>query len=153
MERGRFGGVQRKQVVEERHSRFSGECSDDDRDGGTFEEEEPVMDTSMRQVIIVDGLPIVPKEKYEKLTNVIRKFFTQVGTIVENGLEMPQDDAGTSKGFAFIEFSSEAEATAAITKANGYKLDKSHTFQVNSFEDHAKFMAVPDEEGEYVPPP
>jgi len=155
-ERGRFGGVQqvkKQEVVEERHSRFSGDDDDDDRDGGTFEDEEPQMDTSMRQVIIVDGLPIVPKEKYDKLVNVIRKFFSQVGTIADNGLEMPQDDAGTSKGFAFIEFSTEAEASAAISKANGYKLDKSHTFQVNSYEDHAKFMAVPDEEGELVPPP
>ena len=139
--------------MEERHSRFSGEDDDDDRDGGTFEDEEPQMDVSLRQVIIVDGLPIVPKEKYDKLVNVIRKFFSQVGTIADNGLEMPQDDAGTSKGFAFIEFSTEAEASAAISKANGYKLDKSHTFQVNSYEDHAKFMAVPDEEGELVPPP
>ena len=48
--------------------------------------------------------------------------------------------------FAFIEFSSETEAAAAIQKANGYKLDKAHTFVVNSFEDHAKYMAVPDEE-------
>ena len=55
--------------------------------------------------------------------------------------------------FAFIEFSSDAEASAAIQKANGYKLDKSHTFVVNSFEDHAKYMAVPDEEVEMKPPP
>ena len=55
--------------------------------------------------------------------------------------------------FAFIEFSSETEAAAAIQKANGYKLDKAHTFVVNSFEDHAKYMAVPDEEKEFEPPP
>jgi translation initiation factor 3 subunit B len=139
----------------ERTSRFSEE-SDDGPSGGAgdaFEDEEPQMDTSLKQIIIVDGLPIVPAEKHEKLTNVIRKFFSQVGTIVENGLEMPKDEKGTSKGFAFIEFSSVAEATAAIQKANGYKLDKSHTFIVNSFEDHAKFMSVPDEEVEFVPPP
>ena len=60
---------------------------------------------------------------------------------------------GDSLGFAFIEFSSEAEATAAIQKANGYKLDKSHTFIVNSFDDYAKYTSVPDEEQEFTPPP
>jgi len=141
----------------ERLSRFS-EDDDDSLSGGggngdAFEDDEPLMDTSLNQVIVVDGLPIVPAEKHEKLTNVIKKFFSQVGTIVENGLEMPKDDKGTSKGFAFIEFSNVAEATAAAQKANGYKLDKSHTFTVNSFEDHAKYMAVPDEEVEFAPPP
>ena len=36
---------------------------------------------------------------------------------------------------------------------NGYKLDKSHTFVVNSFEDYDRYMAVPDKEVEFVPPP
>ena len=116
-------------------------------------EEEPQLDTSMKHAIIVDGLPVVEMAKRDKLLNVVRKFFSQVGTIIENGLEMPFDDAGKSLGFAFIEFESEQQAAAAITKANGYKLDKAHTFIVNSFEDHKKFMAVPDEEQEYVPPP
>jgi len=67
---------------------------------------------------------------------------------------MPKDPStGMSSGFAFIEFDSDQEATAAIQKANGYKLDKSHTFVVNSLEDHAKFMAVPEVEVEVVPPP
>ena len=54
--------------------------------------------------------------------------------------------------FAFIEFSSDAEASAAIQKANGYKLDKSHTFIVNSLGDYYKYMAVTDVETEFVPP-
>ena len=125
---------------------------EDDDEAGDFEQE-PELDRSMKHAIIVDGLPVVESTKRDKLLNVVRKFFSQVGTIIENGLEMPFDDAGKSLGFAFIEFSSEAEANAAIQKANGYKLDKAHTFVVNSFEDHAKYMAVPDEEVEFQPPP
>ena len=53
-----------------------------------FGEEEPKVDTSFKHAIIVDGLPIVPEAKKEKLMNVVRKFFSQVGTIIENGLEM-----------------------------------------------------------------
>ena len=55
--------------------------------------------------------------------------------------------------FAFIHFSQETEAAAAIAKANGYKLDKAHTFVVNSFEDFYKYTAIPNEETEYKPPP
>mmetsp|Transcript_34406 Transcript_34406/g.107948 ORF Transcript_34406/g.107948 Transcript_34406/m.107948 type:complete len:675 (+) Transcript_34406:83-2107(+) len=116
-------------------------------------EEEPQLDTSFKQTIVVDGLPVVPKEKHEKLANVVRKFFSQVGTIVEDGLELPVDGAGATLGFAFIQFAANEEAAAAIRKADGYKLDKAHTFVVNSFEDYAKYMAISDQEQPFVPPP
>ena len=58
-----------------------------------------------------------------------------------------------SRSFAFIEFETEAQAATAVVKANGYKLDKSHTFITSSFEDYAKYMAVPDEEREFEAPP
>jgi len=127
---------------------------DDFYDSGEDEpqgEEEPQVDTKFPLAIIVDGLPVVPSEKHEKLSNVIRKFFTQFGTIVE--LDMPKDPAkGASQGFAFIHFSQESEAVSAIAKANGYKLDKSHTFVVTSFGDFHKYTSIPDEEIEYLPP-
>jgi len=117
-------------------------------------EQEPEMDTSMRHAIIVDHVPSVPKEKLDKLRGVLSKFFGQIGRIVEGGLEIPTDPStGQSLGYAFVEFESEAVANTAIQKANGYKLDKAHTFQVNSFEDHPKYLAVPDEEREIEPPP
>lgn len=120
-------------------------------DDDMFDEEEPQIDKSFKESIFVDGIPVVPAEKKEKLMNVLRKFFSQVGTITQ--LEMPMDkEDKSSLGFAFIEFKSEAEANAAIQKANGYKLDKSHTFIVNSLEDYYKYAAVPDEETEFVPP-
>lgn len=37
------------------------------------------------------------------------------------------------------------EAEVAREKTNGYKLDKSHIFAVNLFDDFDKFMNVPDE--------
>jgi len=119
-----------------------------------FDEEAPQVDTSFRHAIIVDGLPVVPQEKLDKLTNVIRKFFVQMGTIIEGGLDMPMDPA-TNKtiGFAFIQFSCPSEAAAAIEKANGYKLDRSHTFLVSSFDDFAKYTAIPDGEQEIAPLP
>ena len=44
---------------------------------------------------------------------------------------MPVDDATkNTKGYAFIEFSSAAEAAAAQEQTDGYKLDKQHVFKV-----------------------
>lgn len=59
----------------------------------------------MAGVAVVDNVPSVPGEKFEKLSTVIRKLFGQVGNIRDNGLWMPIDEeTGLSKGFAFIEF-------------------------------------------------
>ena len=94
----------------------------------------------------------VPSEKCEKLTNVIRKFFSQVGEIVT--LKMATDEAtGMSLGYAFIEFARVEEAKAAVSKANGYKLDKSHTIIVNAFSDFQKYSAVPEQEQTFEPRP
>ena len=51
-----------------------------------FEDEEPKMDTSFKQCVVVDGLPVVPPEKHDKLLNVLRKFFNQdgIGKVVDH---------------------------------------------------------------------
>lgn len=57
---------------------------------------------------------------------------------------MPVDPAtGLSKGFAFIEFTSPAAAAAAREQAEGYKLDKAHTFRITRFDDLARYRALP----------
>lgn len=77
-------------------------CSDDE------EEDEEILetDTGFGNVIVVDNLPVVSAEKYEKLEGVIRRIFGQIGVIRENGLWMPRDEDGNgkTKGYAFIEY-------------------------------------------------
>ena len=76
-------------------------CSDEDED------DEPDLETEsgFGNIIVVDNLPEVPPEKYEKLVGVIRKIFARTGTIRENGLWMPVDEeTKQSKGYAFIEY-------------------------------------------------
>jgi hypothetical protein len=70
---------------------------DEDGDDGNFEAE-PQLDTSMKHAIIVDGLPLVDKAKHDKLIGVIRKFFSQVGTLKEGSPDMPVDANGKSQG-------------------------------------------------------
>jgi translation initiation factor 3 subunit B len=64
-------------------------------------------DTGFGNVIVVDNLPVVDSAKYEKLLGVLKKIFSQIGSIRENGLWMPmREDVNKSTGFAFIEYNS-----------------------------------------------
>ena len=52
----------------------------------------------------------------------LRNFFAQFGTVVSASV-ITDKFSGRSKGFAFVEMGSEAEATEAKTKGNGQTLD------------------------------
>ncbi|EFJ13839.1 hypothetical protein SELMODRAFT_446105 [Selaginella moellendorffii] len=110
------------------------------------EEEEEIVESEsgFGSIIVVDNLPVVEPAKYEKLENVVRKIFGQMGII--RTLFMPKDKAtGKTSGFAFIEYSSPQEAHTARDQADGYKLDKSHVFMVRMFDDIDKYMKVPEQ--------
>nr|GMD65181.1 eukaryotic translation initiation factor 3 subunit B-like [Ipomoea batatas] len=63
---------------------------------------------------------------------------------------MPVDpDTQKTLGYCFIEYNTPQEAELAKEKTHGYRLDKSHIFAVNMFDDIEKFMKVPDE---WAPP-
>ncbi len=55
-------------------------------------------------------------------SNQLTTLFTDCGTVDSANVIMDRD-SGRSKGFAFVEMSSDSEATAAITKMNGMNLD------------------------------
>jgi translation initiation factor 3 subunit B len=115
--------------------------------------EEVKSESGFGNVVVVDNLPKVPSAKVEKLTTVLKKIFGQIGLIHENGLVMPVDDTGSTKGFAFVEFHGAAEAAAAREQTDGYKLDKAHVFKTSSFDDFAKFERVPDSYEQPKPKP
>ncbi|KAF5461330.1 hypothetical protein F2P56_017440 [Juglans regia] len=110
----------------------------------------PELDIGFGNIIIVDNLPVVPREKFDKLEGVIRKIYSQIGVIKEDGLWMPIDpETQKTLGYCFIEFNSPLEAELAREKTNGYKLDRSHIFAVNMFDEFDTFMKVPDK---WAPP-
>ncbi|EMS45026.1 Eukaryotic translation initiation factor 3 subunit B [Triticum urartu] len=110
------------------------------------DEDIPELEMGFANIIVVDNLPVVPPEKYEKLENVLRKIYGQLGVIKEGGLWMPTDpETKKTQGYCFIEFNTPQEAEFAMEKTRGYKLDKSHIFAVNMFDDFEKYMKVPDE--------
>jgi translation initiation factor 3 subunit B len=77
-------------------------CSDDD---DVIQEENLEFDSGFGNIIVVDNLPVVPKEKFEKLVTVVRKIYSQIGAIKEDGLWMPVDPSTEkSLGYCFIEY-------------------------------------------------
>ena len=58
---------------------------------------------------------------YSTTEDDLRTLFTQSGTVASVAL-IKDRDTGQSKGFAFIEMSSQVEAENAISKFNGYSL-------------------------------
>jgi translation initiation factor 3 subunit B len=55
--------------------------------------------------IVVDNLPAVPPEKFDKLEGVIRNIFSRAGTIKEGGFWMPVNaDTNMTYGYCFIEY-------------------------------------------------
>jgi len=92
-----------------------------------------VKDQSYSKVIIVEGIPVIPKEKYDKLAQILKRLFSQeIGTIVD--FYMPfQEGVDQSKGFAFIRYSTVEEARLAKKKLHDYHLDKKHIFSVTLY--------------------
>ncbi|OVA00273.1 RNA recognition motif domain [Macleaya cordata] len=98
-------------------------------------------------IVVVDSLPVVFPEKFEKLERVIRKYFGQIGCIKEeNGFWMPVNpETEKTLGYCFIEYNTPQEAELARERLNGYKLDRNHSFVVNFFDELDRFMKVPEE--------
>nr|XP_036279940.1 eukaryotic translation initiation factor 3 subunit B isoform X1 [Pipistrellus kuhlii]XP_036279941.1 eukaryotic translation initiation factor 3 subunit B isoform X1 [Pipistrellus kuhlii]KAF6346441.1 eukaryotic translation initiation factor 3 subunit B [Pipistrellus kuhlii] len=93
-------------------------------------------------VIVVDSVPQVGPDRLDKLRNVIHKIFSKFGKITN---DFYPEEEGKTKGYIFLEYASPAHALDAVKNADGYKLDKQHTFRVNLFTDFDKYMTISDE--------
>lgn len=118
---------------------------------GRTDWEEPVYEPDFSTAIVVDNLPKVSREKYDRLMVFVRKIYDQVGKIAEDGLQMPLDEAtGMTLGFAFINFLTRDSAEKAIAATNNWNLDKAHALKVNSYVDLVKTTTHPET---YTPEP
>lgn len=76
--------------------------SDDD---DIYQEDNLEFDSGFGNIIVVDNLPVVAREKFEKLEGVIRKIYSQIGVIKDDGLWMPVDpETQKTLGYCFIEY-------------------------------------------------
>lgn len=123
-----------------------GIASDSDEE----QEEDVQTESGFGNVLVVDNLPAVGPEKYEKLTAILTKIFSGSGRIREGGLFHPQDEGSKmSKGYAFVEYENAEQARAAQAALNGYQLDKAHKFAATLFDEFDRLAKVPEE---YVEP-
>lgn len=82
--------------------RFSRSDDEDLKKEDDFEDGEGI---DFQNIIVVDNLPLVPKEKFEKLVGVVHKIYSKMGVIKEDGMWMPVDpDTQKTLGYCFIEF-------------------------------------------------
>ncbi len=73
-----------------------------------------------------------PEAKVEKLTKVVTRLITKIGTLASTdtftGIHMPTDpDSGNTLGFAFVEYTTAADAEQAVKSLTGYAFDKNHS--------------------------
>jgi len=126
-------------------SRISHLHIDDDDAPSEYEllgEPEVMMEKGFHKIVVVDNLPPVAKDRYERLITVLRKIFAAFPIV---DITMPSGEDGKTFGFAFIEFANESSADSAVKQVNDYKLDKNYTLKVNSFEEFSKMDKLSDE--------
>jgi cold-inducible RNA-binding protein len=81
-----------------------------------FRPNQPIPGEAMEVKLYVGNLP------YSATEEQLRELFTQAGTVASVALIIDRD-TGRSKGFAFIEMSTQVEAQKAISQFNGYMMD------------------------------
>ncbi|KAK4100447.1 eukaryotic translation initiation factor 3 subunit B [Parathielavia hyrcaniae] len=102
--------------------------------------------------VVIDGLPQVTEEQKPKLIKFLLRKLNTVGRTSEDAIHMPMGDDGLSLRFAFVEFSSAAEAAAAVRQLDDVPLDKRNTMRVNKFTDIDRYGREGRIDEEYTPP-
>jgi RNA recognition motif-containing protein len=88
----------------------------------------PPLDENLDSAVIILDLPLVPEAKLEKLTKIVTKLVSRIGTLASNeetgfsGVTIPYNsEKGSTEGFAFCAYETPEEAKNAIGVLNGYK--------------------------------
>jgi RNA recognition motif-containing protein len=106
----------------------------------------PLKDT-FECAVVLTNLPQVPEAKLEKLTKVVMKLVSRIGTLAANadtgftGLHMPyNNDKGSTMGFCFVEYETPKEAKNAVQVLQDYKFDKNHALSVMLYQRFLKLQ-------------
>ncbi|KAF3407111.1 Eukaryotic translation initiation factor 3 subunit B [Talaromyces pinophilus] len=100
--------------------------------------------------VVLDGLPIVPEDNKDKLVKYVSKKLAGVGRVVD--FFMPMNEESKSEGYAFVEYETPEQASAAVKSLHGVALDKKHTLLVNKLTDIERYGREGRIDEEYTPP-
>ncbi|KAL7673954.1 hypothetical protein ACOME3_000237 [Neoechinorhynchus agilis] len=120
---------------------FVDESIDEDEELLAFKAKEPKVNRCMANIMVIDNLPVVEMNRYNKLLNHM-KGIIGVGNIL--GVEMPLKSSRTT-GLLFVEYGDIKEAQSAAARLNGHRLDKSHTLIAQTMNQVQSFLQVKDE--------
>ncbi|KAJ4728759.1 Eukaryotic translation initiation factor 3 subunit B [Melia azedarach] len=115
----------------------------DDNDFDVLHEEDD--DQSLDKFVVVDNLPVVGPEKFEKLKSVVCRIFN---VIKDDMFFMPLDsDTGQSLGYCFIEYNTPQEAELARKNRDGHVMGKVKQYElsVRLFNEFDRIVNVTDE--------
>lgn len=106
-------------------------------------------------VLVVDNIPKIGPEKYQKLFSKLSQTFERFGRIrrLEDGnplMSLIRNEDGYTLGFAFVEFISPEEAHKAMLSLHNLQFDRSHRFWACTAGDLERLQSVPEN---FVPPP
>ncbi|KAK2931961.1 hypothetical protein FoTM2_006417 [Fusarium oxysporum f. sp. vasinfectum] len=129
------------------------EFNEDDIDISDLRERfEVSLEQGYDSFVVIDGLPQVTEDQKPKLVKFLLKKLNTVGKTREDLIHMPMGDDGKSFRFAFVEYSSPAEAAAATRELDLTPLDKKHTLRVNKFTDIERYGREGRIDETYQPP-
>jgi translation initiation factor 3 subunit B len=116
----------------------------------------PKLHRSFETAIVITNLPKVPQEKLDRLTQVVTRLASKIGTLATSdtfsGVLMPFDAKTESTlGFCFVEYATMEEANNAVDVLQGYSFDKKHQLRVSAYS-RAKQLETIDTEHAFVAP-
>ncbi|RPA76239.1 eukaryotic translation initiation factor 3 [Ascobolus immersus RN42] len=140
---------------EEEYVHQEEEEEEDDIDFSDLHEQfEVQMEEGLDAFVVVDGLPVVTEENKPKLVKFLTKRLNEVGRAKADQIFMPIDEAtGKSQGYAFVEYETADQATAACKQLSGIALDKKHTIYINKLTDIERYGREGRIDEQYTPPP
>ncbi|KAI9674456.1 MAG: Translation initiation factor 3 subunit b [Caeruleum heppii] len=110
------------------------------------------LEQGLESFVVIDGLPVVPEDSKPKLVKFLLRKLNTVGKTKEDAIYMPLDSQGMTEGYAFIEYETPEQASAATKALHGTPLDKKHTLAVNKLTDIDKYGREGRIDEEYHPP-
>lgn len=85
--------------------------------------------------LIVEGLPVITKDKEEKMVAVLVKKLAGQASLAQEMVHVPYGSDGQSVGFAFVKAENEAEAKLLVKLIHGLEFSKKHILSAYPYSD------------------